>query len=160
MTELISFRVFDFAAEVRGRHLVGLVADDQIPSAVRREKLALDVLIAGEFVQASNDVVGLQEPVTGSGSLQLVVGQNLKWQVETAIKFILPLLRQTAGADDEATLKVTAGDELLNKKTGHDRFAGAGVVGKQESQRLAREHGVVNCRDLMRQGFNQRSMHS
>jgi hypothetical protein len=69
----------------------------------------------GELVQPGDDEVVLQEPVAGAGGFQLVVGENLKGQVEAAIEFILPLLGQTAGADDEAALQVAAGDQLFGE---------------------------------------------
>jgi hypothetical protein len=53
--------------------------------------------------------------------------------VELAIEFGLPLLNEAAEADDEAPLKVATGDQFANKKTGHDRLAGARVVGQQEN---------------------------
>ena len=47
----------------------------------------------------------------------------------------------------------------LNKETGHDGFAGAGIVGQQETKRLARKHRIMNRSDLVRQRLDQRSMH-
>ena len=41
--------------------------------------------------------------------------------------------------------------QLLHQQAGHDRLAGAGVVGQQEAQRLARQHRLVDRRDLVRQ---------
>ena len=39
----------------------------------------------------------------------------------------------------------------LMKQPGHDRLAGAGVIGQQEPQRLARQHLLVDGGDLVRQ---------
>ena len=39
---------------------------------------------------------------------------------------------------------------------GHDCFSGTGVVGQHEAKRLTREHGLVNCGDLMRERLHIR----
>ena len=101
----------------------------------------------------------LQEPVAGAGGFELVVGEDLEGQVEAAVELVLPLLGQAAGADDEAALQVAAGDQLLDEQAGHDGLAGAGVVGQQEAQRLARQHGLVDGGDLVRQRLDQRGVH-
>ena len=43
-------------------------------------------------------------------------------------------------------------------RPGHDRLAGAGVVGEQEAQRLARQHRLVDGRDLVRQRLDERGV--
>ena len=111
-----------------------------------------------ELVQPGDDQVGLQEPVAGAGRLELVVGEDLEGQVEAAVELVLPLLGQAARADDQAALQVAAGDQLLDEQAGHDGLAGAGVVGQQEAQRLARQHRLVDRRDLVRQRLDQRGV--
>ena len=123
-----------------------------------RLELLLDVLVARELVEPGDDEVGFEEPVAGAGGLELVVGQDLERQVEAAVELVLPLLGQAAGADDQAALQVAAGDQLLDEQARHDRLAGAGVVGEQEAQRLARQHGLVDGRDLVRQRFDDRGV--
>ena len=100
----------------------------------------------------------LEEPVAGAGGFELVVGEDLERQVEAAVELVLPLLGEAAGADDEAALQVAAGDQLLDEQAGHDRLAGAGVVGEQEAQRLARQHRLVDGGDLVRQRLDQRGV--
>jgi hypothetical protein len=48
--------------------------------------------------------VGFHEPVTGARRFELVVGENLEGQMEAPVEFVLPLLGQAAGADDQAAL--------------------------------------------------------
>ena len=78
--------------------------------------------------------------------------------MEAARELVLPLLGEAAGADDEAALEVAARDQLLDEEPGHDRLAGARVVGQQEPQRLARQHRLVDRGDLVRQRIDQRSV--
>ena len=96
------------------------------------------------------------EPVAGAGRFQRVVGHDLERQVEPAVEFVLPLLDEVAGADDQAALQVAAGDQLLDEQAGHDRLAGAGIVGQQEPERLPGEHLAVDGGDLVRQRLDQR----
>ncbi len=158
LPEPVALGVLDLAAEDRGRHLVRLVADHEVPAAIGRLELLLDVLVARELVETGDDQVGLQEPVAGAGGLELVVGEDLERQVEAAVELVLPLLGQAARADDQAALQVAAGDQLLDEQARHDRLAGARVVGEQEAQRLARQHRLVDGRDLVRQRLDDRGV--
>ena len=97
LAEPVALGVLDLAAEERGRHLVRLVADDQVPAAVRRLELLLHILVARELVEPGDDEVGLQEPVAGARGFELVVGEDLEGQVEAAVELVLPLLGQAAG---------------------------------------------------------------
>ena len=45
------------------------------------------------------------------------------------------------------------------REPGHDRLAGAGVVGEQEPQRLARQHLLVDRGDLVRERLDERGAH-
>ena len=151
LAQPIALRVLDLAAEERRRHLVRLVAHDEVPAAIRRLQLVLDVLVAGELVEPGNDEVGFQEPVAGACRFELVVRQDFEGQMESAVELVLPLLRETAGTDDETPLQVAAGDQLLDEQPGHDGLAGARVIGEQEAKGLAGQHGLVHRGDLMRQ---------
>ena len=153
--ELVALGVAHLAAEEGGRHLVGLVADHQVVAAIPGAQLGLDLLVAGQLVQPRDGQVVFQEPVAAARRLQLVVGQDVERQIEAAVQLVLPLLDQAAGADDQAALQIAARDQLLDQQAGHDRLAGAGVIGQQEAQRLARQHGLVHSSDLVRQGVHQ-----
>jgi len=48
--------------------------------------------------------------------------------LEASIKLILPLLGQTAWADNEAALEVAPRNQLLDKETRHDGLAGTRIV--------------------------------
>ena len=96
-------------AEERGRHLVRLVAHDEVPAAIRRLELVLDILVAGELVEPGDGEAGFEEPVAGARRLKLVVRQDVERQMEPAVKLVLPLLGEAAGADDETPLQVLRG---------------------------------------------------
>jgi hypothetical protein len=58
----------------------------------------LHVFITGELVESCNHQIGFQEPVAGTSSLQLVVGEDFERQVEAPVKLVLPLLGEATGA--------------------------------------------------------------
>ena len=76
--------------------------------------------------------------------------------MEPAVQLVLPLLGEAARADDQAALQVAAGDQLLDQQPGHDRLAGAGVIGQEEAQRLPGQHRLVHGRDLVWQRLDHR----
>ncbi len=154
LAEAVALGVFDLVAEEGGRELVGLVADHQVPTAVRGLELLLEVLVARELVESGDDQVGFEEPVTGARRFELVVGEDLEGQVEAPGQLVLPLLGEAAGADDQAALEIPAGDQLLDQESGHDGLASTGVVRQQEAQWLARQHRLVDGGDLVRQGLD------
>ena len=157
--ELVALGIPDFASEKRRRHLVRLVADHQVVAAVRGPELRVDILVAGQLVQPGDGEIGFEEPVAGTGCLELVIGQDVEREVEAAVKLVLPLLDQASRADHQTALEVAARDQLLDEQPGHDRLAGAGIVGEQKAQRLARQHGLVHGGDLVRQRLHQGGVH-
>src|SRR5579862_4209211 len=80
--QAVALRIADLPAEERGGELVGLVANHQVPAAVRRLELRLHVLVARQLVEPGDHQVGLAEPVAGGGRFQLVVGQDVEAQAE------------------------------------------------------------------------------
>ena len=89
------------------------VADDEVPVGLLQ--LGLGILVAAELVEPADGQRVFGEPVAGAGRFELVVGHDLEGQVEPAVELVLPLLDETAGADDQAALKVAAGHQLLDK---------------------------------------------
>ena len=154
LAEPVALRVLDLVAEVGGAELVGFVADDQVPVGLL--ELGLGILVAAELVETANGQGVLAEPVAGSCGFERVIGHDLERQVEPAVEFVLPLLDEIAGANDQAPLQVAAGDQLLDEQPGHDRFAGPWIVGQQEPERLPGEHLAVNGGDLVRQRIDER----
>ena len=152
----VALGVFDLAAEKCRRHLVRFVADDEVPAAIGRLQLLLHILVAGQLVEPSDDEIGFQKPIAGARRFKLVVRQDFERQMKAPIKLVLPLLGEAAGADDQASLQIAAGDQLLHQQARHDGLAGARIVRQQEAQRLARKHGFVNGRDLVRQRLDDR----
>ena len=135
---------------------MSLIADDQVPIGLL--ELGLDVLVAAQLVEATDDERVLVEPVAGPGCFELVVGHDLERKVEPAVQLVLPLLDEAPRAHDQATLQVPSGHQLLDQQAGHDRLARPRIIGEQETQRLPLEHLVVDGRDLVGQRIHQRSV--
>ena len=156
LREPVAPGVLDLAAEEGGRELVRLVEHDQVPAGLGGLELGLHVLVARQLVQPGDDQRRLGEPVAGAGGLQLVIGEDVERELEPAPQLVLPLLGKAAGAHDQASLQVAAGDKLLDEQARHDGLARPGVVGEQEAQGLPRQHGLVHRSDLVRQRVDQR----
>ena len=83
-----------------------------------------------------------------------------KWRPNFCHEFVLPLLHEAARGDHEAALDIAARSiSSLHEQSGHDRLAGAGVVGEEEPQRLPRQHLAVYRVDLVRQRLEVRCLH-
>jgi len=104
LAEPLPLDVLHLAAEKGRGQLVGLVADDQIPAAVRRLQLLLHVVVAGQLVERGNDQAAFEEPFARARGLELLVGENLERQMETFVQFVLPLLGKAARADHQTSL--------------------------------------------------------
>ena len=82
----------------------------------------------------------------------------MKLQAEFLEKLVAPLLDQAAGRHDEDAVRIGAHDQLADVEPGHDRLACAGVIGQDEAQGLAREHGFIDSGDLVRQRLDIRGV--
>ena len=116
LAQAVALGIARFVAEIAGRHLVGLIAYDQVPVTVARLQLLLHLLVARELVEAGDDEVGFEEPVAAAGGFELVIGEDLEGQLEAPVELILPLFGQRARTDDQAALEVAAGDQLLDQQ--------------------------------------------
>jgi len=54
--------------------------------------------------------------------------------LKAAVEFVLRLFGQASGADNEAALQIAVHEQCLDEQPRHDGFAGAWVVGQQETQ--------------------------
>ena len=156
LAEAVALGVLDLVAEEGGRHLVGFVANHQVPVGVGQ--LRLDVLVPAQLVQAADGQRILGEPVAGARRFELVVRQDFEGKLESLVEFVLPLLGEIAGAYDHAAVQVAADQQFLDEQAGHDRLAGAGIVGQEEPERLPRQHLAVDGSDLMRQRIDHRGV--
>ena len=119
-------------------------------------QLRLQLVGARRHIEAHDQPVLLDERIAGDGGFDLIAGQKVEAQAELLGHFVLPLLDQAARRDDQAALEIAADQQLLDQQPGHDRLAGAGIVGQQEAQRLARQHLAIDGRDLVRQRLDLR----
>ena len=71
--------------------------------------------------------------------------------VELLLQFALPLEGEVRRADDQDALGEAAELQFPDEQAGHDRLAGAGVVGQQEADAGELEQVVVDGFELVRQ---------
>jgi hypothetical protein len=103
-------------------------------------------------------MAALDERITSDRGLDLLARHDVEGEIELLLQLVLPLLDEAARRNNKATLQVTADDQLLDEETGHDGFARARIIGKQEPQRLPRQHLAIDGRDLMRQRLDPRTV--
>src|SRR5262245_58019729 len=133
---------------------MSLITDDEVPFGGFGE-LLLQVFVAGEYVKANDKPVAILKRIPRPGVLDHVPGQDIELEVELLAEFILPLLDEAARSHNQATLQVAAGDQFLDQQPGHDRLPSTGIVGEQESKRLARQHLAIDRGDLVRRRIDQ-----
>ena len=142
----------NLVAKVVGRHLVGLVHHNQIPLGLGQQLLVF--LVARELVQAGNQAVLFGKVVAAVALLLFFAAEQLEVQAELLAQFVLPLLCQGAGRDDEHAPGIGTQGHFSDQQARHHGLAGTGIVGQHKAQRLARQHGFVNGGNLVRQGFD------
>ena len=71
--------------------------------------------------------------------------------VELLVQLVLPLDGQRRGAQDEHPVGDRPQPQLLDQQAGHDRLAGARVIGEHEPQPRLGQHVPVDRGDLVRQ---------
>ena len=143
-------------AVVRRRHLVCLVHHHEIPLRVR--EFLLQFLVPGELIEPGDQQGMVVERVAGERLLREVAGEDGERKAELLVHLVLPLLDETPGGDDQNTFGICPHQELADQQAGHDRLAGAGIVCQDEPQRLPGEHRLVDCRDLVGERLDVRSM--
>ena len=90
--------------------------------AIAGGEFRLHVLVARKLVEARYGQIVLGEPVPRPRGVELVVRHDLEAETKATIEFVLPLLYEASGADDEAALQITASYQLLDEKPRHDRL--------------------------------------
>ena len=156
-SKLETLGLVDLVAEVAGREFVGLVHDDQVPA--RQAQLFKQVFGTGELVNAGDQQVKVIKRVAAAGLFDLLAREQFKTQPKFFPHFVLPLLDQRAGGDDEHALGIGTHEQLADEQAGHDGFARAGVVSQHVAQRLTRQHGFVDGSNLVRQRLYVGRMH-
>ena len=154
LSELEALGLLELATEVVGAHAVGLVDDDEIPCGLR--EVGLQLLVARELIHARDQQRVVLEGRRAEHGVPQSRREDLESEAELQVQLVLPLVDKAAGGDDQAPLDVLAEDQLLDVEPGHDRLAGAGIVGEQEAQRGARQELAVDRAQLVGQRLDVR----
>src|SRR5947209_2449048 len=99
LAEMVALGVLDFSSEVGGRHLVGLVADDEVPFS--GFEFRLEVFVTRQVVEPSDQQVVVGEWIPASGRLDHVSVKDVEIELEFRPQLLLPLLHQAAGCHYE-----------------------------------------------------------
>ena len=131
LSQMVSLGVMNLASPDRSRHLVRLVHDHEVPVGLL--DVLLQILIAAHLVQPGDDQGHFLQGIAGAGGGDTVVGQDLEGQLKSQEQFVLPLLGEVAGTDDQAALQVATQHQLLDEKASHDGLARTWVIGQEET---------------------------
>ena len=128
---------------------MGLVHDDQIPADA--EQAFPGVFDERDPGNGRDDLVAFLPGVLAVVGPQHVAADDLELLAELVRQFALPLERQVGRRDDQRAADQAAGLQFLEQQPGHDRLAGAGVVGQQEADARQLHEVVVDRFELVRQ---------
>ena len=148
--------LFQFCPVKVRRELVRFVKDHQIPCG--RTQLVLQFRVARHLVEPDDQVIVVLERIAAGRSQLQLPREDAKLQAELLKQLIPPLLHQAARRHHQHPPRVRAHKQLADIQPGHDRLARARIIGQHIAQRLARQHGFVNGRDLVRQRVHVRRM--
>ena len=110
-----------------------------------------DVVALGQ-VERGDDLLLLQPLVDPELVADVLALHHQELLVELLLQLALPLEGEVGRADDEDALGQPAQLQLADEQAGHDRLAGAGVVGEEEADAGELEEVVVDRLELVRQG--------
>lgn len=117
-----------------------LVHDRQVP---------VDLAAAGEDlgsfgqIQRRDNLLLLHPLVDAELVADIAALKDRELLVELLLQLALPLDGKVGGADDQDVLDQAPEFELTDKKPGHDRLAGASIIGEEES--YLRQLAVRSC---------------
>ncbi len=144
-----------FRALIRssGRRVCALRRRRRDPSR-RAQSLSCSSSLRESWSRRTISLCVIVERVAAGRGLFQMRRVNAEFEPKFLEQFVAPLLDQTSGSNDENAVRIRPHDEFADVKASHDRLAGARVVGKNEPQWLARQHGFVDRGDLVRKRFN------
>ena len=88
----------------------------------------LQVVVAGQLVEASDHQVNIVKRVAATRLLDLFTRECSEGQTELLEHLVLPLLDQAAWGDDQDALGIGPHQQLADEQARHNGFAGARIV--------------------------------
>lgn len=131
LAEVETLGLSEFTTPPVGGHAVCLVDDDQVPFAAREP--VGDLLIARQLIHAGDHDRMCGKRVGVDAGVDQLTCEDGCGDAELGIEFVLPLIHEPAGRDDQQTREVAPQHQFLGVEPGHHRLAGTGIVGKEES---------------------------
>ena len=108
-----------------------LVDDDEVPFAAREP--VGDLLVTRQLIHPGDHDRVCGKRIGVDTGVDQLTGEDGCDDPELGIEFVLPLIHQPAGRDDQQTCQVAAQHQLFRVEAGHHRLPGTGIVGKKES---------------------------
>ena len=106
-----------------------LVRDDQVVCVVI--ELFQQGVVAPQLVHARYQQRMIVQRALADGPVGLTRIKDVEPQTELQVQLVLPLIHQPTGHHDEASLHVTAQNQLLDIEAGHGRLASPGSLARR-----------------------------
>jgi hypothetical protein len=105
---------------------------------------------ACQSINTDNDPITLR---TDEGVVVFCIApaDNVKWQAEQQLQFVLPIADKTCRRDDQNAFQQAARQHLTDVEARHNGFAGTGVIGQQKTQPRLLQHVIIDRNPLMGQ---------
>ena len=151
--QLVAPPLADAAALGGGAQLVRLVEHHQVVGSRGRCAQRRERPLAGQGVERHDGEVAVRPPERIPGA-----GGDAEAEAKEGAQLALPVADQAGRRDDEHAPDTAPRQHFADVEPGHDRLAGAGVVGQQEAQRLLPQHPFVDRDALVRQRIDPRRL--
>jgi len=132
-----------------GRHLVGLIHDDEIPPGA--QEAVSRIVDAGDPRDGRDDLRALLPRVLPVVGPEDAAAHHLERFAELVLQLPLPLEGQVGGGDDQGAFHQATGLHLLQEEPGHDGLPGARVVREEEPDARQFQEVVVDRLQLVRE---------
>ena len=154
--ELVAAGSDDAVAPVVHAQLVRLVEHDEVVAAAGLSKY-VEHLLAGQRVERHDHAVAVRA-VERILRPDVCAAHDAEIQSKEVQQLPPPVADQARGRNDQHALEPLSRHHLADVETGHDRLAGAGVVGEQETERILLQHPLVHRKALVQQRIDARGL--
>ena len=147
--KLVPVRFGDTVLGPRRAQLVRLVEHHQVIGRDARIAECPEHPLGHQGIQGYDDPVAIRAGERVCAISTIRSGDDAALQPEKGAKLPLPITHEPRRRDDQHPANPAPEQHLAHVQPGHDGLAGTRVVGKQEAQRLLRQHSLVDRNSLV-----------
>ena len=137
-----------------GAQLVGLVEHHQVVRCDRGVTESRERALGREGIEGNDDTVTTRPDEWIRTTPDIRPGYDAALQPKQRAQLTFPIAHEPGRRNDQQPADTLAEQHLPDIEPGHDGLAGAGVVREQETQRLLRQHPLIDRNALVRKRVN------